>query len=662
MSWNLRMLRSSRQFSRPRRRRGTYRPELELLEDRRLLSTNVLTYHNNLLRTGANLTETDLSLSNVNADSFGKLFDYPVDGQVYAQPLYMANVPMADGLHNVVFVVTEHDSAYAFDANDPTAGPKGDGVLWQKSYIDPANGITTQNSSELNCIAIVPEIGITDTPVIDPTSSIMYFVAATEDISDPGNPVFHQQLYALDITTGNDVLAPEEIRAGYLGHGDGGNFLTFDPKQHLERNGLVLANGILYTTWSSHCDIRPYHGWLIGYDAQSLQQVAVFNTSPNAQEASMWSGAPAVDARGNMFFVTANGSPEGGEFDPSLGDYPDTVLKLSSATGQLQVSDYFTPYNWDALDRDDLDLGSGSVLLLPDQAGPHQHLLVIAGKEGKIYLINRDHMGQFHDGFDDVVQELPGVFRLPGGAYDSPAFFDAGTPNNRWIYWAGQNDSLRAFRLFDYGLLSTSASSQSEHIFPRHGGEPSVSANGTSNAIVWLIDTNLAGAVLYAYDATNVANELYDSNQAPGGRDQLDGPIKFSVPTIADGEVFVGTVDRVSVFGILPGGSPGARFPRLIPAARGLMLAADNLRHMQVRNAEPNVLNPGKAPEVTMAPALAMPDLALGVPSAPNFGGGQLVNTLNRQVANNVSSDAELCSVDGVDFLFAAIDRNGGIG
>jgi hypothetical protein len=549
MSWNLRMLRSSHQPSRPRPRRGTYRPQLELLEDRRLLSTNVLTYHNNLLRTGANLTETTLTLNNVNSGTFGKLFDYHVDGQVYAQPLYVANVSMPDGTHNVVFVVTEHDSAYAFDANDPTAGPNGDGVLWQQSYIDPANGITTQNSSELNCIAIVPEIGITDTPVINPSTGIMYFVAATEDIKDPNNHIWHEQLHAVNITTGNDVLPPVEIQAASFGTGDGGTIDVFDPRQQLERNGLVLANGVVYTTWSSHCDFKPYHGWLIAYAAQTLQQVAVFNTSPNAQGASMWSGAPSVDASGNMFFVTGNGF-EGGGFDPSRGDYPETVLKLSSAAGQLQVSDYFTPYNWDALDHDDLDLGSGSVLLLPDQAGPHQHLLVIAGKEGKIYLINRDRMGQFHDGFDDVVQELPGVIHFDG-VYDSPAFFDAGTPNNRWIYWAGRNDSLKAFQLFDYGLLSTSASSQSEHIFPRYG-EPSVSANGTNNAIVWVIEQRMAGAVLYAYDARNVANELYNSSQ----NTTLDGGIKFSVPTIADGEVFVGTVDTVSVFGILPGPAP----------------------------------------------------------------------------------------------------------
>jgi hypothetical protein len=639
-------------MSRLRRRRGNFRPKLELLEDRRLLS-NVLTYHNNLLRTGANLTETTLTPSNVNADSFGKLIDYHVDGQVYAQPLYMANVPLADGTHNIVFVVTEHDSAYAFDANDPTAGPNGDGILWQKSYIDMANGLTTQNAAELACPVITPEIGITDTPVIDPSSSIMYFVAATEDISDPSNHVFHQQLHALDITTGNDVLPPVEIQAGYLGHGDGGTFLRFNPRQHLERNGLVLANGVLYTTWSSHCDIRPYHGWLIGYDAQSLQQVAVFNTSPNAQEASMWSGAPAIDASGNMFFVTANGSIEGGEFNPALGNYPDTVLKLSSATGQFQVADYFTPYNWDALDRADRDLGSGSVMLLPDQAGPRQHLLVVAGKEGKIYLINRDHMGQFHDGYDDVVQELPGAIRFPSGAFDSPAFFDAGTPNNRWVYWAGQNDSLKAFQLEDFGLFVPAATSQSAHVFVAgHGGEPSVSANGTTNGIVWVIDQNPAAAGLFAYDAMNVANELYDNSQAPGGRDQLDGGIKFSVPTIADGQVFVGTADTVSIFGLL-GGSPRGGVPRITPAARGLMLAADSVRHSQIQDPRINTQSPGIV-EGTRAPAPVLPDLVVNVPNAYNAGEEQHLSMTAARY--NFSPNVDSLLVNGVDAFFAGIN------
>jgi hypothetical protein len=540
-------------------RRGR-RLELELLEDRRLLSTNVLTYHNDLARDGANLAETTLSPSNVNASTFGLLFSYPVDGQVYAQPLYMANVTLADNsVHNIAFVATENDSVYAFDANDASAGPNGNGILWHDSFIDPANGTTTVSRDDVNCGVISPQIGITDTPVIDPTTNIMYFVAATKQTASDGTVSFHQQLHAVDVRTGNEALGgPVEIQAGYLGHGDGGNTLTFDPLGQLERDGLVLAGGVVFTTWTSHCD-HPSHGWVIGYDAHSLQQVAVFNTSPNAGLSTIWSGTPAVDASGNLFFVTGNGRfPQGGDYNPSIGDYPETVLKLSTATGQLTVADYFTPFNENTLDIADQDFGSGQVMLLPDQPGAIPHLLVVAGKEGKIYLIDRDHMGQFDPNQDNVMQEVPNAI-LGRGAYDTPTFFDLGTPDNRWIYYAGWGDSLRAFQLFDNGTLSTSSTSQSSNVFDAsHGATPSLSANGTTNGIVWAINPSSQSAVLYAYDALDVSNELYDSSQA-GARDQLDPGVKFSVPTIADGQVYVGTADTLSIFGLMGGGAAAAR-------------------------------------------------------------------------------------------------------
>ena len=384
-------------------------------------------------------------------NTFGLLFSYPVDGQVYAQPLYMSNVTLPDGsVHNIVFVETEHDSVYAFDANNPTAGPNGNGILWQDSFIDPANGITTIAAADVNCTVISPEIGITDTPVIDPSTDIMYFVAATKVTATDGTVSFHQQLHALDIRTGNEVLGgPVEIQAADLGTGDGGTAETFDPKAQLERDGLVLDDGVVYTTWTSHCDANPSHGWVIGYDAQTLQQVVVFNTSPNSQLATIWAGAPAVDASGNLYFVTGNGRTTGGDLDPSAGDYPETVLKLSPATGQLTVADYFTPANWDALDLADEDFGSGQAMLLPDQPGPNPHLLVAAGKEGKIYLINRDNMGQFNANQDNVVQEIPNAI-LGNGEYGSPTYFDTGTPDGHYIYFAGWNDSLRAVSALRY--------------------------------------------------------------------------------------------------------------------------------------------------------------------------------------------------------------------
>jgi hypothetical protein len=572
-----------------------------------------LTYRNNLSRTGANLNETTLTPSNVNRNTFGLLFSYAVDGEVYAQPLYMSNVTLPDGsVHNLVFVETEHDSVYAFDANNPTAGPNGNGILWKDSFIDPANGVDVVVPSDVGCDKFSSEIGITDTPVINPSSGIMYFVAYTRETGR----TFHQRLHALDITTGKEALGgPVEIQATYPGTADGGDTLTFNPLDQLERAGLVLAGGVVYTSWSSHCD-HPAHGWLIGYDAHTLRQVVVFNTSPNASLATIWSGAPAVDADGNLFFVTGNGDTTGGEFNPSLGDYPETVLKLSTASGQPAVADYFTPANWDALDQADEDLGSGAAMLLPDQAGPIAHLLIVAGKEGTIYLINHDNMGQFNAASDRVVQEVTDAVRGQG-AYGTPTYFDAGAPNQRWIYFAGWGDYLRAFQLSDDGTLSTSSTSQSGNQFTApHGAILSLSANGTRGGIVWAIDASDT-AVLYAFDATNLANELYDSSQA-GTRDQLHAGVKFSVPTIADGEVFVGATYALSVFGLLPGGNaaPAKRSRSAIPLDPAIVqlprsldsqvatVLPGNIRSQNAMPVDPVVLQPLTQPPLEqMSPA-----------------------------------------------------------
>jgi hypothetical protein len=653
MSRNPLKLRSSHKLIRPRSHRATYRPTLELLENRQLLSTNVLSYHNNLSRTGANLTETTLTPANVSdPGSFGKLFDYPVDGQVYAQPLYMANVTLPDGsVHNIVFVATEHDSVYAFDANDSTAGPDGNGILWQVSFISPDNNTTTVTSGDVNCGVIAPEIGITATPVIDASTGIMYVEDTFKDITDPNNPVYHQQLHALDITTGNDVIPPVEIQAADLGTGDGGNIVRFDPLAQLERDGLVLTNGILYTTWTSHCDHHS-HGWVIAYDSQTLQQVLVFNTSPNANLATIWAGAPAVDANGNLIFVTGNGGTEGGEFNPNLGDYPETVVKLSTITGQGTVADYFTPFNWDALDKADKDFGSGQVMLLPDQAGPNQHLLVVAGKEGKIYLINRDNMGKFHDGYDDVVQEIPGAIHALG-AYDTPTYFDAGASNQRWIYYAGWGDSLRAFQLYDTGTLSTSSTSNSANIFgSSHGATPSLSANGTKNGIVWAIDPNPAGAVLYAYDALNVGSELYNSNRS--NQDMLAGGVKFTVPTIADGEVFVGTTDTLSVFGLLGPSSRGG-IGSISSTSAAFLLVGENLGHSLVQDRGGEIQAVNSSPGGTTGAAVALPDQGVGVPSSQSLGS---VTAVTGQALHH----ADASSANGADALFGTTNWTGDLG
>jgi hypothetical protein len=513
-----------------------HRPRIEELERRELPTVSVLTYHNDNARTGANLNEPFLTPGDVNMTTFGKLFSVPVDGQVYTQPLYLPSVTVPGrGTHNIVFVATEHDSVYAFDADTAQAGVGG--MLWQDSFINPAAGITTVSSSDVNCSQITPEIGITATPVIDPTTGTIYVVAMTKETHGPA-AVYVQRLHALDVATGAEKFGgPVVIQASVPGTGDGGTMDVFNPFSYKERPALLLLNGVVYTSWSSHCDIGQYHGWVIGYTAQTLQQVAVFNVTPDANEASIWqSGAgPAADSSGNIYVMTGNGG-----FDASTGgrDYGDTFLKLSTAGG-LTVADYFTPANQQALANADLDLGSGGNLVLPDSVGStlHAHLIVGAGKEGKIYLIDRDNMGKFDMAADHVVEEFTGI----GQEFGMPGYF------NGQVYFGGVNDTLKAFAISNAAITMTPASHTSLS-FGYPGTTPSISANGTANGIVWAIENGSPG-VLHAYDATDLAHELWNSNQA-GTRDQLDAAVKFTVPTIANGKVYVGTNGRLTVFGL----------------------------------------------------------------------------------------------------------------
>jgi hypothetical protein len=523
------------------RSRNGCRPGLEALESRLVPSTDVLTFHNDLARDGGNLTETTLTPSNLNSTNFGKLFSYTVDGQVYAEPLYKAGLSVSgQGTHDVVFIVTEHDSAYAFDADSNTSGPNHDGVLWHVSFINPSAGINPVLATDVGCNQIAPEIGITGTPVIDANTNTMYFVAETKNTS--GSTTYHQTLYAVDITTGA-TKGSVEIAASVSGSAAGD---TFNPKMYKERTGLVLMGGVVYTSWASNCDITPAHGWVISYNAATLAQVGVFNSSPNGQLDTIWQagGAPAADGSGNLYFETGNGSA-----GPSTSNYNEAFLKLSTS-GALSVADYFIPANFQALDNGDQDIGSGAPIVLPDQPGAHPHLLVGGGKDGRIFLIDRDNMGKLNNppnGPDLVVQELP-AGTLSGGSWDVPAYFDAGSDGQRWIYYAGNGDTLKAFSLTN-GLLSTSPTSHSSASFGYPGATPIVSANGTSNAIVWAVQQG-GTAVLHAYDATNLATELYNSNQA-GTRDQFGASVKFATPTIADGKVFVGTSNSLTIFGLL---------------------------------------------------------------------------------------------------------------
>src|SRR5258708_1874577 len=363
---------------------------------------NVLTYQYDNTRAGANLKEVVLTPANVNQSHFGKLFSHPVDGYIYGQPLYLAavNVP-GNGVHNIVYVATEHDSVYAFDA-DNSGGPN-DAPFWHVSFLDTARGVTTVPASDVNCDQIVPEIGITSTPVIDPASGTIYVVAMTKE-SAGGTVSYVHRLHALDVASGAERAgSPVVIQASVPGTGDGGSTVSLIPKNYKQRPGLLLLNGVVYLGFSSHCDFGQYHGWLIGYDAHTLQQVKVYNSSPNGVSGSLWAGgaAPAADAADNIYIVTGNGT-----FDAASGgvDLSESYIKLSSA-GALTPKDYFTPFNFQFLNDEDLDVGSAGVALLPDEAGSssHPHLMVGASKEGRVYLLDRDNLGKWQAGSDSQI-------------------------------------------------------------------------------------------------------------------------------------------------------------------------------------------------------------------------------------------------------------------
>ena len=500
----------------------------------------VLTFHNDLARTGQNLGETILSPALVNSSSFGKLFNLALDGKVDAQPLYFSGVSIGGGVHNVVYAATEHDSVYAFDANSGR-------VFWHVSLLK--SGETTSDTR--SCDQVVPEIGVTATPVIDPTAGphgTIYVVAMSKDSS--GN--YYQRLHALDITTGAEQFnGPKLVQAKYPGTGansSNGN-VVFDPKQYKDRPGLLLLNGVVYTSWGSHCDINPYTGWIIGYDRLGLNQTSVFDFSPNGSEAALWNsgGAPAVDSQGNIFVSVANGT-----FDtsltssgfPSRGDYGNAFVKLALSGGKLTPADYWTMYNSNSESNADVDLGSGGIMLLPDETdsgGTVHHLAVGAGKDSNLYVINRDNMGKYDATSDGTIyQQLSGA--LPGGIWSNPAYF------NNHVYFGPVGSSIYSFGISNAKL---SLSSSTGHTFAFPGITPSVSANGSSNGILWAVE-NSNPAVLHAYDPANLSTEFYNSNQAASGRDQFGSGNKYIAAMIANGQVFVGTQNSVAVFGLLP--------------------------------------------------------------------------------------------------------------
>jgi len=502
-------------------------------------TSSVTTWHNDNARTGQNVSETTLTTSNVNSSTFGMLFVLATDGAVDAQPLYLPNLSVAGQKHNVIFVATEHGSVYGFDADSGTQ-------LWQVSTL----GSGETPSDDHGCNQVSPEIGVTSTPVIDPKSGAngtIYVVAMSKDTH--GN--YHQRLHALDVTSGAEEFSgPKEIQATYPGTGDNssnGNVI-FDPGQQLERPGLLLLNGVIYTSWGSHCDFRPYTGWIIGYDENTLAQATVLNVTPNGNEGSFWmSGAgPAADAGGNIYALDANGvfdATLNAQGFPSEGDYGNAFLKISTANKQLAVVDYFEESNQSQENSTDEDLGSGGAMVLPDltdNSGVTHHLAVGAGKDANIYVVDRDSMGKFNASANNIYQLLANG--VPGGVFSSPAYF------NNTVYYGPVGNTIRAF-VINNAQLGASPASQTSHSFPYPGATPSISANGTGNAILWAAE-NTDPAVLHAYDATNLSNELYNSNQASGGRDHFGSGNKFITPTVINGKVYVGTKTGIGVFGL----------------------------------------------------------------------------------------------------------------
>jgi len=504
--------------------------------------TRVLSFHNDSMMTGQNLTETILTPVNVNATSFGKLFTVATDGKIEGQPLYVPGLLINGSMHDVFFVASEHDTVYAFDAQH------GGSPLWHTSTLGAGESPTPGDS----CGQVAPVIGITATPVIDLNAGphgTIYVVAMSN-----GRGAIHQRIHALDITTGAEEFGgPKSITASFPGTGDNssGGFVHFNPARYKDRTSLAIVNGVVYTTWASHCDIRPYTGWLIGYDETTLNQSVVFNFTPNGNDGSMWGGGagPAVDTGGNMYFQLANGTFDttlNAQGFPSKGDFGNGFVKLSVTGSTPTVLDYWTMHNTVSESASDTDLGSGGTILLPDvtdSSGNVHHLGVGAGKDRHLYVYDRDNMGHFNPNNNSTLYQDLGVV-FAGQHFGSPVWF-----NNR-VYFGAISDHVKAFTMSN-ARLSAAPTASTPNTFAYPGPTLSLSANGTANAILWAVSYSTSSGTLFAYDATNIANQLYSSAQAANGRDQLGATVKRAPPTIADGKVFVPMTTGVAVFGVI---------------------------------------------------------------------------------------------------------------
>lgn len=502
-------------------------------------SAQVTTSQYDNFRTGATLSEKILTPQNVNAKQFGKLGGFKVDGAVYAQPLFVSGVELpGKGTHDVIYVATEHDSVYAFDAYRP-----GDPPLWQVRFLDKSRSLTIPSEDDVQCPFIRPEVGITSTPVIDIKTGTLYVLARTKIRHATSADEFFQHLHALAITTGVEKFGgPKLIEASVPGQGSGSvkGQIGFDPLKQNPRAALTLANNTVYIAWASSCDVDPYHGWVMAYDAQTLAQKAVLNVNPNGREAGIWLSdtGPAVDAAGNLYVPTGNGT-----FDINSGgtDYGDSVLKLDGTS--LSVRDYFTPHDQDRISEADSDVGSSGPTLLPDQPGPHRHLLLQPTKDSSIYVIDRDHMGKYHASQDALVE----MIKIPGGGFGAMAYW------NGHAFFAASDDVLHDYAIQN-GQLNPAATSSTK--FRNPGATPSISANGNKNAILWAIATktwngpDTKPAVLYAFDATKLGDPIYTSEQNTQ-RDRAALATRFVIPVVVNGRVYFSARGEVEVYGLL---------------------------------------------------------------------------------------------------------------
>jgi len=507
---------------------------------------DVLTYHNNNMRTGANTNEFLLTPLNVKSNLFGKLFSCAVDGAVYAEPLYVAGLEVpGKGTHNAVFVATQHGSVYAFDADNnqgPNASP-----LWQVSFINPAAGVTPLTPSDAGVCGNVPrEDVIAATPAIDLDTGTIFVEALTREATGDAVKFVHR-LHALDIRTGNEQAMSPAVIQGSVTNSTG-EAIVFDNLRQQCRTGLLLQNGFVYFGYSAQCDEGNYHGWVMAYNERTLQQAGIYNDTPNGSAGGIWQGSAGIsaDASGNMFATSGNGAFATNYNSLNQYNLSDSFLKLTGRNG-LTLVDYFTPHNQADLDRADLDVSAGSSMVLPDAAGSteHPHLLVGCGKDGTVYLLDRDQLGQFNAGGDtQIVEELPNIVGTPWN-FPVPACF------NNMIYYQGSDDVMKAFQIAD-GVIIAKPVSKSTVKFGSPGGIPSVSASSSSNGIVWALQTDAwsahGPAVLHAYDATNLARELYSSKLNPA-QDRPGAAVKFTTPMVANGKVYVGTDYYLSVYG-----------------------------------------------------------------------------------------------------------------